>query len=105
MVIDFEHHLQPYEIWGKRGSKNGQRVLLRATDGRLIRPLDDATHDIQIHLEYMDAAGIDMAVLSGTQVDSLNEAKIFNNHFANLVRQYPERFVASVFIIRDFKVE
>lgn len=94
MVIDFEHHLQPYEIWKKRGGKQGQRVLMRAADGKLIRPLDDATHDIQIHLTYMDTAGIDMAVLSGTQVDSLDEAKIFNNHFAHIVRQYPHRFVA-----------
>ncbi len=94
MVIDFEHHLQPYEIWKKRGGKPGQRVLMRAADGRLIRPLDDATHDIHIHLRYMDVAGIDMVVLSGTQVDSLDEAKIFNNHFADIVRQYPKSFVA-----------
>lgn len=94
MVIDFEHHLQPYEIWKKRGGKPGQTVLMRAADGRLIRPLDDATHDIHIHLKYMDAAGIDMAVLSGTQVDSLDEVKIFNNHFANIVKQYPKSFAA-----------
>ena len=94
MVIDCEHHLQPYEIWKQRGGQPGQRVLERAADGRLIRPLDDATHDIQIHLKYMDAAGIDMAVLSATQVDSLDEAKIFNNHFADIVKQHPKRFVA-----------
>jgi len=94
MVIDCEHHLQPFEIWKKRGGKPGETTLMRAVDGRLIRPLDDATHDIQKHLKYMDIAGIDMAVLSCTEVDSLDEAKIFNNHFADIVRQYPERFVA-----------
>lgn len=94
MVIDFEHHLQPPEIWKKRGGKPGQTVLMRTPDGRLIRPLDDATHDIRIHLKYMDAAGLDMAVISGTQVDSVDEAKIFNNHFSEVVRQYPKRFAA-----------
>jgi predicted TIM-barrel fold metal-dependent hydrolase len=94
MVIDFEHHLQPYEIWKRRGGKPGQTVMMKAADGSLLRPLDDSTHDIRIHLKVMDAGGVDMAVLSGTQVDSLEEVKIFNNHFADIVRQYPGRFSA-----------
>lgn len=94
MVIDFEHHLQPREIWEKRGGKPGQTVMMRAPDGRLLRPLEDATHDISIHLKNMDAAGIDMAVITGTSVDSLEEVKIFNNHFADVARQYPKRFSA-----------
>lgn len=94
MVMDCVHHLQPLEIWKKRGGKPGETTLMRAVDSRLIRPLDDSTYNIQKHLEYMDIAGIDMAVLSCTEVDSLDEAKIFNDHFANVVKQYPERFVA-----------
>lgn len=94
MVIDCEHHLQPVEIWKKRGGKPGETVLMRAPDGRLIRPLDDSTHDVQKHLSYMDLSGIDMAVLSCTAVDSLEEARIFNNYFSDIVRQYPKRFVA-----------
>jgi len=35
-----------------------------------------------------------MAVLSGTEVGSLEEAKVFNGHFAAVVRQYPARFAA-----------
>lgn len=69
-------------------------VVQRAPDGTPLRPLDDSTHDITIHLNNMDIAGIDMAVLSGTEVDSLEEAKIFNDHFARIVRQYPGRFAA-----------
>jgi hypothetical protein len=67
-VIDVEHHLEPREVWEKRGGKPGQLVLQRAPDGSIIRPLDDSTHDIDIHLKNMDIAGIDMAVLSGTEV-------------------------------------
>ena len=94
MVIDVEHHLQPYEVWKKRGGKSGKMVLQRDADGKILRPLDDSTHDIQMHLDYMDKAGIDMTVLSGTSVDSLEEAKIFNNYFAELTKQYPKRFAA-----------
>ena len=94
MIIDLEHHLEPPEVWKKRGGKPGQRVMQYAADGTPLRPLDDSTHDIAIHLKNMDIAGIDMAVLSGTEVDSLEEAKIFNDHFAAIVRQYPKRFAA-----------
>src|SRR3990170_3877680 len=68
--------------------------MMRAPDGRLLRPLDDSTHDVQKHLNYMDLSGIDMAVLSCTGVDSLDEARVFNNHFSDIIRQYPDRFVA-----------
>src|SRR3972149_7279680 len=94
MVIDCEHHLQPFEIWKKRGGRPGETVMMRAPDGRLLRPLDDSTHDVQKHLNYMDLSGIDMAVLSCTGVDSLDEARVFNNHFSDIIRQYPDRFVA-----------
>ena len=94
MVVDLEHHLEPREIWQKRGGKPGQLVVQHAPDGTPLRPLDDATHDVTIHLKNMDIAGIDMAVLSGTEVDSLEEAKLFNNHFATIIKQHPGRFSA-----------
>lgn len=54
MVVDQEHHLEPREIWEKRGGKPGQLVVQHAPDGTPLRPLDDATHDIAIHLKNMD---------------------------------------------------
>lgn len=94
MVIDLEHHLEPREVWEMRGGKPGQLVLQRASDGTPLRPLDDSTHDIGLHLKYMDIAGIDMAVLSGTEVENLDVAKKFNDHFAGVVKQHPKRFAA-----------
>jgi len=35
-----------------------------------------------------------MAVITGTSVASIEEVKIFNDHFADIAGQYPERFVA-----------
>jgi aminocarboxymuconate-semialdehyde decarboxylase len=92
MIIDFEHHYTPYEIWKKRGGKPGEIVRMFSSDGREIRPLDDASHDIQLHLKNMDIAGIDTAVLTGT-VDNLEEAKLFNDECTKVVKAYPKRFV------------
>lgn len=94
MIIDLEHHLEPREVWEKRGGKPGQLVMQLAPDGTPLRPLDDSTWDVQIHLKYMDMAGIDMAVLSCTEANTVEEAKAFNNCFAEVVKQYPDRFVA-----------
>ena len=94
MVIDLEHHLEPREVWEMRGGKPGQLVLQHAPDGTPLRPLDDSTHDIGLHLKYMDIAGIDMAVLSGTEVENLDVAKKFNDHFAGVVKRHPKRFAA-----------
>lgn len=92
MIIDFEHHYTPHAIWKKRGGKPGEIVRMFSSDGKEIRPLDDASHDIHLHLKNMDIAGIDMAVLTGT-VDNLEEAKLFNDECSKVVKQYPKRFV------------
>lgn len=87
MVIDLEHHLAPREIWERRGGKPGQMVLQHAPDGTPLRPLDDSTHDVAIHLEDMDIAGIDMAVLSGTEVGTLDDVRLFNDNFSNVIQR------------------
>lgn len=92
MIIDFEHHYTPIETWTKRGGKKGQLVRMFSPEGKEIRPLYDADHDIELHLKYMDMAGIDMAVLT-KNLDNLEEAKLFNESCAKVVRQYPKRLV------------
>jgi predicted TIM-barrel fold metal-dependent hydrolase len=94
MIVDVEHHLEPKESWEKCGGKLGQTVLLRAPDGTILRPLDDASWDVEIHLKNMDIAGIDMTVLSSPSVMPLEEAKKFNDHFASIAKKYPKRFAA-----------
>ncbi len=94
MIVDVEHHLEPKESWLKCGGKPGQTVILKAPDGTILRPLDDASWDIEIHLKAMDKAGIDMTVLSSPSVLPLEEVKFFNDHFAKLSKQYPKRLAA-----------
>jgi len=92
MVIDVEHHYTPFELWKKRGGKPGEIVRVFSPDGREIRPLDDASHDIELHLRNMDIAGIDMAVLTQS-ADNLEEAKLANDDISKVVKKYPKRFV------------
>lgn len=92
MVIDFEHHYTPYETWAKRGGKKGEVVRMFSPEGKEIRPLYDADHDIELHLKYMDMAGIDRAVLS-KNLDDLEEARLYNESCAKVVRQYPKSLI------------
>ena len=69
-------------------------VLQHAPDGTPLRPLDDSTHDVAIHLANMDIAGIDMAVLSGPEVGTLDDVRLFNDNFADVVSRHPNRFAA-----------
>lgn len=92
MLIDLEHHYTPYELWKKRGGKPGEIVRIFSLDGRGIRPLDDASHDIQIHLKNMDVAGIDMAVLTGG-ADNSEETILVNDEISKVAKKYPKRFI------------
>jgi len=92
MIIDFEHHYMPYEVWKKRGGKSGEIVRQFAPDGKEIGPLDDANYNMELHLKHMDMAGIDMAVVTGG-AHGLEEARLYNDKYAELVKQYPKRFI------------
>ena len=92
MIIDFEHHYTPHVLWKRRGGQAGQTVRVFSSDGRPVRSIYDALHDIQLKLEHMDIAGIDMAVLTGS-ADNMEEAKVFNESCAKVVEQYPNRFI------------
>jgi predicted TIM-barrel fold metal-dependent hydrolase len=94
MVIDVEHHLETRESWEKRGGIRGQFIQQRGLDGMPLLPLYDAIYDVEIHLKDMDIAGIDMAVLSGTEAYSMEQAITYNNYYASVVKQYPSRFAA-----------
>ncbi len=94
MVIDVEHHLQTKEIFVKSGGKPGQAVLVRATDGTILKPLDDSSWNNEIHLKNMDIAGIDMAVLSSPSVIPVEDARALHDYYANIMKRYPKRFSA-----------
>ena len=92
MVIDWQHHLTPEPMWKARGGKPGQVVKLYQ-HGKFIMPLYESLYRIEAHLEDMDAAGIDITVLSETPY-KLDECKLINDTYGEIVKRYPDRIVA-----------
>lgn len=100
MVIDWEHHYLPEELWLKKGGKKGERTVFYE-HGKPRGNLHPEMYDIEEHLRVMDAIGIDMAVLSiavstdNTKI-ALEECKIWDNNAASVIKTYPKRFAALV---------
>ncbi len=97
MVIDWEHHYLPEELWLKKGGKKGERAIFYEYDNPR-GTLHPELYDVEEQLRIMDAVGIDMAVLSiavsndDTQT-ALEECKIWDDCVAEVMKKYPKRFV------------
>lgn len=91
MIIDWEHHFIPQEIYERRhsGKALGQPVYER---GKVVAHTLAQSYQIDKHLEFMDTAGIDVAVLSHKGM-SVEDCKIIAEGYASLMTQYPNRFV------------
>lgn len=97
MIIDWEHHYMPEELWLKKGGKKGERAVFYEY-GNPRGTLHPELYDAEEHLRVMDAAGIDVAVLSmAVTTDkteaALEECKVWDDRVAELSRKYPKRFV------------
>ncbi len=88
MIIDWQHHLQSEEIYKKVGGKPGKPII---KDGKVGLHQFPESYQVDKHLEFMDSAGIDMAVLSST-LDSVEECKIVDDLYIKLMKEYPKRF-------------
>ena len=97
MVIDWEHHYIPEELWLKKGGKKGERTIF-FEHGNPRGTLHPELYDADEHLRIMDAVGIDLAVLSiavsndDPQI-ALEECRIWDDRVAELTKKYPKRFV------------
>lgn len=98
MIVDVEHHWAPEEQWRKGGGRPGKMVLIFSEDGKEIAPQYDARYRIDKHLEYMDAAGIDMAILSGFNY-TLEDSRTWNDECAKVIQKYPKRFAGFAFAL------
>jgi predicted TIM-barrel fold metal-dependent hydrolase len=94
MVIDFQHHYIPVQLAKNRGlySETGRTMLeeggLRATT------LHQRLYDLDLQLDDMPQAGIDLSVLScllGWSA-SLEECRFINDDLAAIQKKYPRRF-------------
>ena len=94
MIIDFEHHLFMQEELQKGNSKSG-KIYERYWDqsGRIgFRIHEEASH-VDRYLQFMDEAGIDVAVLTTNRISGLEQTRRWNDFCAKVVRENPKRFV------------
>lgn len=97
MVIDWEHHYIPEELWVNKGGKKGERTIFYE-HGNPRGTLHPELCDAEEHLRVMNAVGIDMAVLSiavsndDPQI-ALEESRVWDDRVAELCKKYPKRFV------------
>ena len=94
MIIDVEHHLMMASQLEKGSSPSG-RICERYwdRDGQMkIRVYQDAS-SVDKHLEFMDRAGIDVAVLSTNPELPLEQSKKWNDFCAKVARENPKRFL------------
>ncbi len=89
MIIDWQHHFSSEEMFRKRGGKAGQAVI---KNGKVTMHLYEEAYQIDKHLEFMDGAGIEMAVLS-TTLYSVEDCRLIDDEYARVVKDYPDRFV------------
>src|ERR1017187_5029240 len=94
MIVDVEHHAASEEMLEKGSSKSGQFCeRFWDTDGKMKVLAYVESSRVEERLEFMDQAGIDVAVLSTNPLKTLEQAVRWNNHCALMIKQAPKRFV------------
>ena len=95
MVIDFQHHYIPVQLAKKRGlySETGRTMLEEG--GLPATTMHRRLYDLDLQLDDMAQAGIDLSVLSCLLGWSapLEECRFINDDLAAIQKKYPHRFV------------
>ena len=94
MIIDVEHHAATEELLEKGTSKSGlfcERYWDKDGKMKVLSYIESSR--VEERLQFMDEAGIDIAVLSTNPLKTLDQAVRWNNHCAEMVRQAPKRLV------------
>lgn len=92
MIIDWEHHVSTEASFRRRNGVDGQMAWGLDKMGRGRGLIRDEIYRIDRHLEFMDTAGIDMAVISSFPGNAA-ELKAISELYAKLMNDYPDRFV------------
>jgi aminocarboxymuconate-semialdehyde decarboxylase len=95
MVIDFQHHYIPVQLAKKRGlySETGRTMLEEG--GLPATTMHQRLYDLDLQLDDMAQAGIDLSVLSCLLGWSapLEDCRFINDDLAAIQKKYPHRFV------------
>ena len=95
MIVDFQHHFTPRELF--KEDLGDRRVLQYDASGAPSYTSHALLHDLDEHIRMMDAAGIDAAFLSsgaGMAAD-LERSRFVNDRTKEAERRYPGRFIGT----------
>ena len=93
MIIDFEHHLYMEEQLLKGSSQSGKITELYWDNGKMkSHKYVEAAH-VDRYLQFMDEAGIDIAVLTTNSIGGLEQMKRWNDFCSRVVNENRSRFV------------
>ena len=93
MIVDWQHHFCPPEILQMRGGKRpAPGSPIYNEKGQVMSHFQPDLYDIDGHLHFMDAAGIDVAVLSMPACRSVEESRVVNGAFGRIMKDHPDRF-------------
>ena len=95
MIVDFQHHYTPRELFEARGEARELGVRLDK-DGNPSYLLNPLLTDLDAHIQMMDKAGIDVAVLScgeGFDNPDLGACRFINDKMKQAEADYPGRFI------------
>ena len=89
MIIDFHIHYSPPELMGLEG----RQVAVKYEDGAPSFIFHSQLGDLGQHIEAMDQAGVDLAVLSSgpAMMGSLDDCMLVNNKLREAEKNYPGR--------------
>ena len=95
MIVDFQHHYSPRELF-KEAETSGRQVVHYDQKGAPTFNAHAMLYDLDQHIAMMDLAGIDVAVLTsphGMRAD-LEGARFINDRNREAEKAYPGRFIA-----------
>ena len=95
MVIDFQHHYIPVHLAKKRGLYSETGMTMLEEGGLRATTMHQRLYDLDLQLDDMAQAGVDLSVLSCLLGWSapLEECRFINDDLAAIQKKYPRRFV------------
>lgn len=114
-VVDLHHHWIPEEhvtnidrlvragdVVKDVELSDGQTARRVMREGMRLITLEDAMYDVEERLERMDAAGVDVALLTGAAwtnwLDTQAMAEEYNDLLYDVVSEHPDRFVGAAHV-------
>lgn len=88
-IIDFRVRASTPEMVSVAQGKGPFRDML----ARKAKPYDQRVYPVEELVEEMDAAGIEVGVMQGRDLETTFDWKMSNDHVAEVISKFPQRFV------------